>query len=97
MLGGGIDWFSKEQLDQLETPCYIFDETELRSNFSGFTFALREKWGQRAYVAYSVKTNPFPWILKVARDCDCYAEVVSDDEYYLLGIAMRVLAETHCL
>lgn len=75
--------FSKEQLDQLQSPCYIFDETELRSNFSDFTFALREKWGQRAYVAYSVKTNPFPWILKVARDCDCYAEVVSDDEYYL--------------
>lgn len=75
--------FSKEQLSKLETPCYIFDEKELRSNFSDFTFALREKWGKRAYVAYSVKTNPFPWILKVARDCDCYAEVVSDDEYCL--------------
>lgn len=78
-----VGMFSREQLEQLQSPCFIFDEKELRSNFTDFTTALREKWSRNAYVGYSVKTNPFPWVLEIARDCGCYAEVVSDDEYHL--------------
>lgn len=69
--------------DTLETPCFVFDEEELRSNFQGFGRALEQFWSLRSRVAYSVKTNPFPWILDVAREEGCYAEVVSDEEYSL--------------
>lgn len=75
--------FSRDELEGLRTPCFIFDEAELRKNFLDFDAALRASWGEEAHVAYSVKTNPFPWILDVARDCGCLAEVVSDDEYDL--------------
>lgn len=75
--------FSREQLEGLDTPCYIFDTEELEKNFLDFSRALIESWGQRSCVGYSVKTNPFPWILDEARKCGCMAEVVSDEEYYL--------------
>ena len=64
----------------LQTPCFVFDEAELRRNFSDFRRALADHWSPHANVAYSVKTNPFPWILEVARDEGSYAEVVSNEE-----------------
>lgn len=75
--------FSRAELEKLQTPCFIFDEAELRENFSDFARALKTHWSEHSYVSYSVKTNPFPWILSVAKDCGCMAEVVSDDEYDL--------------
>lgn len=66
---------------ELETPCFVFDEPELRANFSDFQDALRAAWGPLARVAYSVKTNPFAWVLQVAREQGCMAEVVSGDEF----------------
>ena len=69
--------------EELETPCFVFDEPELRANFADFDRALKEAWSPRARVAYSVKTNPFGWILDVARDEGCMAEVVSGDEFAL--------------
>ncbi|WP_157941065.1 pyridoxal-dependent decarboxylase [Rubneribacter badeniensis] len=75
--------FTREQLEQLKTPCFVFDENELRGNFSSFTDALKDAWGDHARVSYSVKTNPFPWILAQAHACGCMAEVVSNDEYDL--------------
>ena len=65
----------------LQTPCFVFDEAELRGNFADFRRALSTYWSPRSNVAYSVKTNPFPWILEVAREEGCYAEVVSNEEY----------------
>ena len=72
-----------DELQDLETPCFVFDEPELRANFNDFRAALHEHWGPNANVGYSVKTNPFPWIVRTALDCGCLAEVVSDDEYAL--------------
>ena len=68
---------------ELDTPCYVFDEPELRANFDDFTAALRGAWSPLARVAYSVKTNHLPWILQVAREQGCMAEVVSGDEFDL--------------
>lgn len=68
-------------LTALDTPCFVFDEKELRQNFSGFSRALQDAWSPLAKVAYSVKTNPFGWILDVAREEGCLAEVVSADEF----------------
>ena len=72
-----------DELQDLETPCFVFDEPELKANFNDFRTALHEHWGPNANVGYSVKTNPFPWIVRTALDCGCMAEVVSDDEYAL--------------
>ena len=67
----------------LSTPCYVFEKKELEENFRDFKKALHTYWSADSRVAYSVKTNPFPWILDVARSCGCMAEVVSDEEYHL--------------
>lgn len=72
-----------DEVKDLETPCYVFDEEELKANFRDFSRALRDGWSQDSRVAYSVKTNPLPWVVKIARECGCFAEVVSDDEYEL--------------
>ncbi len=72
-----------ENLFCLETPCFVFDEAELADNFRGFRDAVRSAWSSESEVAYSIKTNPLPWVLEVARDGGCMAEAVSDEEYEL--------------
>ncbi len=72
-----------DDVKDLSTPCYVFDEDELRANFMDFNEALRKGWSKDSCVAYSVKTTHEPWVLRIARDCGCMAEVVSDDEYEL--------------
>ncbi len=74
---------TREEVSLLETPCYVFDEEELRDNFQDFSSALHDGWSADSRVAYSVKTNSLPCIIEVAKECDCLAEVVSDDEYEL--------------
>ena len=71
------------EVDQLETPCFVLDAQVLGQNFVDFRHALEEKWSDKSHVAYSVKTNPFPWILSKARTAGCLAEVVSDEEFNL--------------
>lgn len=72
--------------EELQTPCFVFDEPELRANFADFDRALKQAWSPLARVAYSVKTNPFGWVLDVAREEGCMAEVVSGDEF---GLALE--------
>ena len=71
-----------DQLSLLKTPCFIFDRAALKQNLQDFQQALQQHWG-RAILAYSVKTNPLPWVMAFARSQGCYAEVVSDAEYQL--------------
>lgn len=71
-----------EQIKNLETPCYIFDQDELTRCIVGFRSALQSHFNQ-SVVGYSVKTNSVPYGMKIARDNGCYAEVVSFDEYNL--------------
>lgn len=75
--------FSRGQLESLQTPCFVFDANELRQNFLDFSRALKGAWNEKSQVGYSVKTNPFPWVLDQARACGCMAEVVSDEEFSL--------------
>lgn len=70
-------------LSNLHTPCFIFDEDELNSNISSFQSSLRIQWSDKARLAYSVKTNPLPWILRKVQSMDGMAETVSDEEYLL--------------
>lgn len=67
---------------ELQTPCFIFDEAEFKRGICGFRDALK-KFFQRVDIGYSVKTNSLPYALRTARDNSCMAEVVSYDEYEL--------------
>lgn len=73
---------NKDILNDLSTPCFIFDEVEFRRGCEGFFSALRG-WFAEVEIGYSVKTNSLPFALREARRCGCLAEVVSSDEYEL--------------
>lgn len=66
----------------LQTPCFILDEGELRRLYRGFRDALGAHFAA-SEVAYSVKTNSNPALLKVLLEEGATAEVVSDTEYDL--------------
>ena len=69
-------------MDGLSTPCFILDEKELVRSIQGFKSALDVFFAQST-VGYSVKTNSLPYCLCIANEKNCYAEVVSYDEYEL--------------
>lgn len=71
-----------EQINILQTPCFILNSKELTRSIRGFQQALNENF-QQSIVGYSVKTNSLPYCLDIANKQGCYAEVVSDDEYEL--------------
>lgn len=66
----------------LDTPCFIVDENELKSNISKMHKALQDTW-KNYIIGYSYKTNSLPWIINFLKKNDVYAEVVSDCEYSL--------------
>lgn len=69
--------------DLYETPCYIFDEDEFCNNINMFQNSLNKYFNHNSILGYSFKTNFLPYILGTAKQCDCYAEVVSSKEYFL--------------
>ena len=70
------------RIDNLETPCFIINEEELRNNIHDFKKSLNFFF-EKNILSYSIKTNSLPFVLNVARKNDCFAEVVSYDEYNL--------------
>lgn len=70
------------QYNHMETPCFVFDETEFNRGISQFRDSLNEKFSDLA-IGYSVKTNSLPYALRMAGSLGCMAEVVSHDEYRL--------------
>ena len=73
-----INFISKEA----ETPCFILDRGELVRSITGFQSALSNCFSEST-IGYSVKTNSLPYCLWVAKEHNCFAEVVSVDEYEL--------------
>ena len=71
-----------EQIKELETPCFLFDQEELTRSIVGFRSALQSHFNQ-SIIGYSVKTNSVPYCMSIARHNGCFAEVVSFDEYHL--------------
>ena len=71
-----------KNINELETPCFIFDEVEFERGVVEFNDALSKKFG-RVAIGYSVKTNSLPYALRMAGQLGCMAEVVSHDEYRL--------------
>lgn len=66
----------------METPFFLINKDELDSNIQNFKSALEKIW-PNSIIAYSVKTNSLPWLLKYLKSQDIMAEVVSDEEYEL--------------
>ena len=66
----------------MKTPYFVIQEKLLAENIGGFQKALNTLW-PGSILAYSVKTNSLPWILKWMNAHGVYAEVVSDEEYQL--------------
>lgn len=66
----------------VNTPCFILNEQDIVQNIYSFKTALNTYFAKNI-IAYSVKTNSLPYILKIVKDNGCYAEVVSYHEYNL--------------
>lgn len=68
--------------NNLKTPCFIIRNEIFRGNLLSFQEIVRQFF-PKGIVGYSFKTNSLPYILALAKECGCYAEVVSDTEYCL--------------
>lgn len=66
----------------LETPFFLINKQKLDDNIQDFKSALDKIW-PNSKLAYSVKTNSLPWLLRYLKSQDVLAEVVSDEEYEL--------------
>ena len=69
-------------MKNLDTPCFILDKEEFKMSVEGFKAALGNCFNRSA-IGYSVKTNSLPYSMCMAKELDCYSEVVSSDEYEL--------------
>lgn len=87
------DWMENEamnNINNLETPCFIVDENDFCNNIRRFYKALRQFYSN-VIISYSVKTNSLPFLLTLIDENSCHCEVVSYDEYELakrMGIAV---------
>ena len=66
-------------LGELKTPCFIIDTNKLCDRIKEFRESLQACF-QSHVLAYSVKTNSLPYLLRLALAQGLYAEVVSDDD-----------------
>ena len=73
---------TKEEVQGLATPFYLFDATHLRTQINKIKSAFEKYWGNYE-IAYSVKTNSLPALGKEILRNGLMAEVVSRDEYEL--------------
>ena len=64
----------------METPFFLINKKELDDNILNIKSALKKIWPNSS-IAYSVKTNSLPWLLKYLKRQNVMAEVVSDEEY----------------
>lgn len=70
----------------LQTPFFLINEELLRQNIDGFCRALNNIW-PNSILAYSIKTNSLPWILRLMNQYGVYVEAVSDEEYQLAKLS----------
>lgn len=66
----------------METPFFLIHESLVDKNIDSFAKGMSQAW-ENTRLAYSVKTNALPWVLKKMRSRGVMAEVVSDEEYEL--------------
>lgn len=73
----------------MNTPYFLISEDKLNKNIETFQDALLKIW-PNSRLAYSVKTNSLPWLLKYLEKKGIMAEVVSDEEYQLAKLCGHV-------
>ena len=73
---------SDHQAWSVATPCFVFDVDRFEADLRRFVAAMRSQL-PHCVAALSVKTNPLPLALEVARNAGWHAEVVSADEWML--------------
>lgn len=66
----------------IKTPYFLINKEKLDSGLQKLKDALNNAW-PNYIIGYSYKTNALPWVINYFKENDCYAEVVSDDEYEL--------------
>ena len=71
-------------MDYYKTPCYIIDRKKLNENIYEIENNFRNNWGNNIVLGYSVKTNNCKQMLRIFRENDWYAEVVSCAEYRMV-------------
>lgn len=69
----------------LKTPYYILDRKILTDEVEKLKKAIETHW-PNTIIAYSVKTNSLPYLAKMLNELNVYAEVVSEDEYDMVGL-----------
>ena len=75
----------------MQTPYYVIHKKELEDNLEDLKKSIRHYW-KNFIIGYSFKTNSLPWVITFMKSQECFAEVVSDDEYMLakyLGYSSR--------
>jgi len=68
-----------------QTPFFVFDEKIIAKELMHLQQAIHQFWSN-TIIAYSVKTNPLPYLAKYMNENNIYAEVVSEDEYDLVHL-----------
>lgn len=67
---------------ELTTPYFMINKQAMDIGLNKLKSALKNAW-PNYIIGYSYKTNALPWIINYFKENECYAEVVSDDEYEL--------------
>lgn len=68
--------------ESIKTPYFVINKESLENRLCKLKDALQSSWPNYV-IGYSYKTNSLPWAISFFKENGCYAEVVSDDEYYL--------------
>ena len=80
--------------EKLETPCYVINKEKLESSINCFVKAIEEVYPE-TILAYSYKTNYYPYIVNHMKSRGIYAEVASEEEYHLatkgIGYANHII------
>ena len=69
-------------MNEKKTPYFLIHKDILDEGLGKLKAALQSAW-PNYIIGYSYKTNACPWVIRYFKENGCYAEVVSDDEYYL--------------
>lgn len=68
-----------------QTPYFILDRKVMIDEVNSLNREASKYW-PNTIVAYSVKTNSLPYLAKMLNEMGVYAEVVSEDEYDMVGL-----------
>lgn len=72
-------------INDIQTPFFVLDRKVMVDEVQKLNYAIATYW-PNTIPAYSVKTNSLPYLAKMLNELGVYAEVVSQDEYEMVGL-----------